>query len=118
MSLKIKDFLLSGPFEIERASVRANQDPVVYVVVEKHGQPWDPKFRCRAIGETGEQGLKFADHPDRAAWTAGASGPVGLYFMTCPRGEGFTAGKRAAVVAEIETAMRASNNDIPIHGAF
>lgn len=117
MSLKIKDYLLTGPFEPEKSVIRPNQDPVVYVVVEKHGQPWDPKFRFVAAGESGA-GLKFAEHPDLAAWRAGATGGVGLYFHACPRSGGSGDEDRRRIVAEIHQAMRDTGNQIPIQGGF
>ncbi len=118
MSLKIRDYLLTGPFEPEKSSVRANQDPVVYVVVEKHGQPWDPKFRFIAAGDSGDTGLRFADHPELAAWRSGATAPISLYFHACSRAAGVTDKDRARIVAEINAAMREASNQISIQGGI
>ncbi len=118
MSLKIRDYLLTGPFEPEKSAVRANQDPVVYVVVEKHGQPWDPKFRFIAAGESGDPGLRFVDHTDLATWRLGTTAPISLYFHSCSRAAGVTAEDRARIVAEINAAMRETSNQISIQGGF
>lgn len=118
MSLKIKDYLLTGPFEPEKSAVRPNQDPVVFVVVDKHGQPWDPKFRFVTSGESGATGIRFADHPDLASWRAGATGKISLYFHSCPRSDGIGDQDRKRIVSEIHDAMKTTGNDIPIQGGF
>ncbi|MBM3512434.1 MAG: hypothetical protein FJX59_01820 [Alphaproteobacteria bacterium] len=116
MSLKIRDYLLTGPFELEKSVVRANQDPCVYVIVEKYGEPWDPKFRFVAVGDSGATGLKFAEHPDLPRWKA--AGAVSLYYHPCPRSSGLTDKDRNRIVAEIRDAMAKSGNAISIQGGF
>ena len=116
MSLKIKNYLLTGPFAVEEASVRANQMPVVYVIVSKSGDAWNPTFKALEVGDTGVGGMKFADHPNRRLWEKDASGKVGVYLLAFERKEdGELAGRTAAVVA-IREALVKTNGFIPISG--
>jgi len=116
MSLKIKNFLLTGPFGIDDAVVRPNQDPAVYAVVSKGGEPWNPTFRVLEVDDTGESGVMFAKHPNRATWTQDADGKLGIYFLNFSRKEGHTASDRLAAVAQIRDALKATGGIIPLQG--
>jgi hypothetical protein len=109
MSLTIAGRLFTGPFTLEKASVRANQDPAVYAVVIKRPPAWDPQFVLTDVGETGEAGVVFGQHPARAQWEAAAAGnPVAIYLHTMPRAEADPAA-RQAVVAQLREAYPEPN---------
>ncbi len=115
MSLKIKNHLFTGPFDIESASVRANQDPAVYAVVAKGGEPWNPVFKVLETGDTGEAGLKFTEHPHKASWTETAAGKPGVYLLHFSRKE-VSASERAAVLDTIRAALDTTGGVIPMGG--
>lgn len=87
MALKIAGRLFTGPVPVTEAVVAPNHQPAVFAVVSKEGDPWDPRFRLVAVGQTGESGTCFASHPDAAQWQG--NGPcVGVYLFAVPRDEG------------------------------
>jgi len=102
MSLKLADYLFTGPFPIETTEVRANQPPVVYAIIAKGGQAWAPVFRVVDVGASPDEGLRFADHPHRGDWAAGAGEAVGVYVFYTPRSK-LTGADRERMVAELRT---------------
>ena len=89
MALKLGGHLFTGPFPIETTQVRANQSPVVFAVIAREGEAFAPSFRVIDIGFSEDQGLRFADHPRRAAWGAEAGGEakLGVYLFYAPKSE-------------------------------
>jgi len=85
MALKIAGNLFTGPVAVEKCVVRENQIAAVYAIVAKEDPPWNPQFRLVAVGETGTNGMVFADHPDRAQWAGQSDGRAVVYL--CPVGE-------------------------------
>jgi hypothetical protein len=116
MSLKIRSHLLTGPFEIDKTVIRSNQDPAVFVIIEKAGQPWDPVFNFVAAGDSGEAGIRLAEHPERANWEKGRSGKVGVYLISFSRKDPGQQQARALVIEDIAAAMKESGGKIPIQG--
>jgi hypothetical protein len=100
MSIKLAGRLFTGPFPVESSEVRANQIPAVFAVVAKGGQPWAPVFRVVDIDATPDAGLRLADHPRYAAWTADAGESIGVYFFYAPRSE-FTQADRERMAEEL-----------------
>ena len=96
MSLKLADYLFTGPFAIDTTEVRANQPPVVYAIVAKGGPAWAPHFRVVDIGASSDQGLRFADHPRRGTWVVAANETIGVYLLNLPRSK-FTAADRERI---------------------
>lgn len=116
MSLMIGKYLFTGPFEVEKCLVRKNQAAVVFTIVCRGGEPWNPTFTAIAFGESGEEGIVFADHPDRVLWEANSDGELGIYLLTEIELETRGSRSRQAVVAELETAYPPGNAGIPISG--
>jgi hypothetical protein len=102
MSLKLAEYLFTGPFAIETTEVRANQPPVVYAVVAKGGQAWAPVFRIIDVGASPDAGLRFAEHPRRADWAVQANETVGVYLFYAPRSK-FTGADRERMVEQLRT---------------
>jgi hypothetical protein len=98
MSLTIAGGLFTGPFPLDKAAVRANQDPAIYAIVVKQGQAWDPRFHLLDVGETGEAGMIFARHPARARWEAVAAGRAPMvYFHAMSRAEADAAAREGVL---------------------
>ena len=98
MALKICGYLFTGPNDPATAVVRHNHAPVVYAVVGKGGEPWDPQFRLIDIGETAGAATIFAQHPDLARWSAAAQAKPLLYFHVPDPDEGDPAAQRRTLV--------------------
>jgi len=80
VSLKILGRLFTGPHDPSTAVIRHNHEPVVYVAVDRTGQPWDPDFRLIDIGDTAGATVVFAEHPELPRLNAVATGKLSLYF--------------------------------------
>jgi hypothetical protein len=100
MSLKLADYLFTGPFAIDTTEVRANQPPVVYAIIAKGGPAWAPHFRVVDIGASSDQGLRFADHPRRGTWVVEAGETIGVYLLNLPRSK-FAAANRERIAAQL-----------------
>ena len=100
MSLKLADHLFTGPFDLEKTEVRANQPPVVYAVIAKGGQAWAPVFRVIDIGASPDAGLHFAAHPRCSDWRAEGGEAVGIYLFYAPRSK-FTSADRERIAGEL-----------------
>ena len=81
MSIKIKGYLFTGPFPVEKTSRRANQAETVFAVVEKAGSAWDPAFHLLDLGRTGAGGLVFAAHPRAGEWHGADGTPASIYLL-------------------------------------
>ncbi len=114
MALKIAGRLFTGPYDPSGFVVRANQEPVVYAVVAKEGDAWDPRFRLIAVdaGCEGED-LVFASHTDLNHWQEEADGKIAVYVHPLGARAGATAADRAALVAAIVAAVPPPNGIIP-----
>lgn len=100
MSLTISSVLFTGPFEIAKTMIRSNQDPCVYAVVSKGGQPWDPEYRLIACGETGDHGHDFSADPRTAVWKQ-IKAEVALYLCRFPRDDDPVGDRRRELVRQI-----------------
>ena len=101
MSIKVQGLLFSGPYDLDKTTVRQNHVAVVYLVVDKVGEAWDPKYEILDVSETGGQTVEFKSHPKLADWRAASKGQVSLYFYSPEAGSGDAAAIRARIVAEI-----------------
>ena len=114
MALKILDHLFTGPFALEETRLRKNHDPVVYAIVCKAGEPWNPTFRLLDVGESGDQDLDFARHARRDDWERQSDGEVSVYFLTFPRREGHSEADRQGIATAIGEALDPPNGMISI----
>lgn len=87
MALKLAGHLFTGPFPIDTTEVRSNQSPVVYAIIAKAGDPWSPTFRVVDVGFSDASGVRFADLPNRASWSAQNGAQLGVYLYYAPRSE-------------------------------
>ncbi len=118
MSLKIAGRLFAGPFPVEKTVVRKNHQPAVYAVISREGKPWNPVFRLLEVGETGEDGIVFAEHAARPQWEEQAKagqGAVGIYLYDMARSQ-CDAAARQAQVEEIRARYTPPTGIIPITG--
>ncbi|MGD0720819.1 MAG: hypothetical protein ABR970_07190 [Roseiarcus sp.] len=116
MSLKIAEFLFYGPFQIAKIKVRANQAPVVYAIVCRAGDPWNPTFRLIDIGASPAEGFVLAEQPQRTLWDQENDGELEAYLYDTPASGGFTAETRAQMVNGIRARIGPPSGAIPISG--
>jgi hypothetical protein len=106
MSIKVKGLLFTGPYELETTTVRRNHTAVVYIVVDKVGEAWDPKYRIMDVDETAGNSVEFKSHPELANWKAAARGKICLYFYTPDVDSGDLAAIRQNVVTMIRSELQ------------
>ena len=106
VSIKVKGLLFTGPYELEATTVRRNQAAVVYVVVDKIGEAWDPKFKVLHVGDTAGDTVEFKLHPELPTWNAMAKGKLGLYFHRPEPQQGDPAIARQTITAEISADLK------------
>jgi hypothetical protein len=116
MSLKIANYLFYGPFLVEKIKVRANQTPIVFAIVCRTGEPWNPAFRLIDIGASSPEGLVLAAHPHRALWDRENNGELEVYLYDTPASDGFTPEKRQNVVENVRAKVGTPHGNIPISG--
>lgn len=87
MALKLSGHLFTGPFPVDTTEIRGNHIPVVFAIIAKGGEPWAPKFRVIDVGFSADAGVRFADLPNRAAWTAQGGAQISVYLFYAPRSE-------------------------------
>ena len=105
MSLKVKGLLFSGPYELDGTTVRHNHSPVVYIVVDKSGEAWDPRYTAIYVDETGGKTVVFKEHPELNNWQNAAKGKVSLYFYTPEPGSPDVVAIRQSVVSMINAEL-------------
>lgn len=116
MSLKICGYLFYGPFELAQTVVKPNHTPVVFAIVCRDGEPWDPIFRLIDVGYSDAQGIQFASHPDRATWQAACGGgSLGVYLFDAAPQDGFNETVRRDLAQRIRVDLEPPQGRIPIH---
>jgi len=73
MALKICGHLFTGPITFAKAAIRANHGPMLWSVIAREGESFDPHFRLLAIDSAIRAAIDFEGHPDRSQWEAGGS---------------------------------------------
>lgn len=116
MGLKLSNFLFTGPFNIEETIVRGNQNPVVFAIISKEGEPWNPSFRLLDVGVSDLEGVRFSTHTDRPMWETEANGDIGIYLLDFPRKDPDLLEKRIKVVATLKSMFNPPNGTIPLQG--
>lgn len=115
MSLKIGDHLFTGPFQVDKTRVRANHPPAVYAIICKGGQPWDPTFRLLDVGETGENGIVFAEHERLAQWEADNDGELCVYLLQRESNDRFDLEARESLVEDLRTRYDPPQGMVQLH---
>jgi len=116
MSLKILSHLFTGPFPPDNAKVRPNQNPVVFAIVCRGGEPWNPEFTLIYIDKSGAEGLIIKDLPEHTKWCNECDGDIGVYFLPFPKLRSPETDPRDSVIEEIRAALKPPGGQIPIHG--
>jgi hypothetical protein len=101
MALKIAGHLFTGPLKLTETRIRANQIPVVYAIICKFGQPWDPRFRLIDVGESGGQNLDFSTHARLSEWETASDGELSVYFLYMSTKDGYSAEDRQRIADQL-----------------
>lgn len=90
MGLKIFGIEFEGPFNIETANIPPNR-AAVYLIICKAS---DGKNYIIDVGESGEVGVRIANHDRRPCWERNCNGSLSVFICYMPSSEGFTPNDR------------------------
>lgn len=100
MGLKISGLLFYGPTLIEQVIVKKNHSPVVFAIVSRSGDPWNPVFRLLDAGYSGTEGMVLSEHPHLAKWQAENDGVLQVYLLDLKRNDGDPAARGQMIVEQ------------------
>ena len=100
MGLKISGRLFYGPSSVDQVVVKKNHSPVVFVIVSRVGEAWNPIFRLLDVGFSGTDGMVLAEHSGVAAWEAENDGVLQVYLLDLKRKDGDPAARAQAIIEE------------------
>jgi hypothetical protein len=108
MALKLASYLFTGPFPLDATKVRSNQQPVVYAIIVKEGEPWAPSFRVLDVGFSEDSGIDFSNHASYSRCRASSHGSPSVYLFYAPRSK-YTMADRQQIAAEIWEKYKPAN---------
>ncbi len=100
MGLKISGRLFYGPSPIDKVVVKKNHAPVVFAIVSRSGEPWNPVFRLLDVGFSGSDGMILSQHPGVTQWEADNDGILQVYVLDLKRQDGDPAARAGAIIKE------------------
>ena len=65
MSLKILNYLFTGPFEIDYTNYRKNKRPTIFLFIEKTGTKYAPTFNAIDILKANENDINFSSYYEK-----------------------------------------------------
>jgi hypothetical protein len=102
MGLKISGRLFYGPSPIEDVVVKKNHSPVVFAIVSRGGEPWNPVFRLLDVGFSGTEGIVLSDHPSVPQWKTENDGILQVYLLDLKRKDGDPAERADVIIREFQ----------------
>lgn len=100
MGLKISGRLFYGPLPVDQVAVKKNHSPVVFAIVSRTGEPWNPGFRLLDVGYSGTEGMILSAHPKVGQWQAENDGELQVYLLDLKRHDGDPKTRAEAIVEE------------------
>lgn len=97
MSMTISGVEFEGPYSIDTTVISANR-AAVYVIICTAS---DKKNYVTDVGESGEIGLRIANHERRPCWERNCDGSLSVYLRYMPSSQGYTAADRRELESKI-----------------
>lgn len=94
--MKICDLDFEGPYSIDTTEISANK-AAVYVIICKVSE----KYHVKDVGESGEVGVRIADHERRPCWESNCTGNLWVYLRYMPSDDGYTSADRRKLEKKI-----------------
>lgn len=98
MSMNVSGYDFDGSYSIDTTVIPANR-AAVYVIICRAP---DNGYYVKDVGESGEVGIRIANHNRRSCWERNCNGSLSVYLRYMPSSEGYTAADRR----KIETIIR------------
>lgn len=99
MSMTISEYEFEGPYSIDTTIIPANR-AAVYVILCKTS---NNKYYVKDVGESGEIGIRIANHDRRSCWERNCEGSLFVCFRYMPSSQGYTTTDRIEIEREIRT---------------
>lgn len=96
--IKISDIDFEGPYSIDTTTIPANR-AAVYVIICKSNKA--DKYYVIDVGESGEAGVRLANHERRPCWEQHCDGSLSVYLCYMPSSQGYDSASRRALEAKI-----------------
>ena len=100
MGLKISGRLFYGPSSIDNVVVKKNHSPVVFAIISRTGDPWNPSFRLLDVDYSGTEGMALSQHPRASRWQAENDGELQVYLLDLKRHDGDPATRAQTIIEE------------------
>lgn len=94
--MKICDVDFEGPYSIDTTEIPANRAAVYVIICELSG-----RYPVMDVGESGEVGVRIADHDRRPCWRKNCTGDLSVYLRYMPSSAGYTAEDRRELERKI-----------------
>lgn len=90
------DVDFEGPYSIDTTEIPANRAAVYVIICELSGE-----YRTMDVGESGEVGVRIADHERRPCWQENCTGSLSVYLRYMPSSAGYTSADRRELERKI-----------------
>lgn len=97
MTMRISGYEFEGPYSIDTTVIPADR-AAVYVIICTSS---DGKHYVKDVGESGEIGVRIANHDRRPCWERNCDGSLYVYLHYVPSSEGYTPADRRKLESEI-----------------
>lgn len=114
MGLTIGKHLFYGPSSVDEVVIRKNHHPVVFAVVAKSGDPWNPIFRLLDVGFSGADGMVAREHHRRPEWEANCDGALQIYLLDMQSKASVSAAIADAIITDLSSRYDPPNGIISI----
>jgi len=95
--MKIAGIEFDGPHDIDTTSIPANRAAVYAITCRST----DGKYHVIDVGESGETGVRLANHERRPCWKHNCNGSLSAYLHYMPSSQGYDAASRRQLEAKI-----------------
>jgi len=95
--MTISGYEFEGPYSVETTVIPADR-AAVYVIICKAS---DGKHYVKDVGESGEIGIRIANHDRRPCWERNCDGSLFVYLRYMPSSQGYTAADRRELESKI-----------------
>jgi hypothetical protein len=98
MIVQISGYEFEGPYSIDTTVISADRAAVYVIICSTLG-----KSEVIDVGESGEVGVRIANHDRRPCWVRNCNGSLYVYLRYMPSAQGYTADDRRALERKIRS---------------
>jgi len=99
--VQISGYEFMGPYSIDTTVISADKAAVYVIICSRSG-----KNEIVDVGESGEVGVRIANHERRPCWERNCNGSLYVYLRYMPSSQGYTTDNRRALERKIRSEYR------------